>query len=44
MTSITAVGAGSTDEEPVERTVRNPNLWLAIAYVSLILLLTRTYA
>ena len=28
----------------VSRALRNHNLWLALAYVSLILLLTRTYA
>jgi len=41
---VTGIGAQSTDEESVERTLRNQNLWLAVAYVSLILLLTRTYA
>ena len=28
----------------VERALRNQNVWLTIAYVGLILLLTRTYA
>jgi hypothetical protein len=35
-------GAGA--EEAVERALRNQNVWLTLAYVGLILLLTRTYA
>jgi hypothetical protein len=29
---------------PVERALRNQNVWLTLGYVCLILLLTRTYA
>jgi hypothetical protein len=44
VTGVTRRGATRPKRRSMERALRNHNVWLALAYVGLILLLSRTYA